>query len=205
MDRSTSVVLPPDALRTPDGAPAVLLTRTTAGWTVLQPPAGGGRSAAAEGDAGLPLVEAMTLADLVAGELGVHPEPNRQARRAARSGATAESPEEGAESEQLQALRRTVAQLEHALAARVSIERAIGVLAERHDTPPRQAFERLRQQARNSGRSAADLAVEVLDSLAPPAPGPTTGRRGADDERAARSEGLLGSAGGDGTPPGAPS
>ncbi|MGY1838335.1 MULTISPECIES: ANTAR domain-containing protein [unclassified Modestobacter] len=194
-------MLPPDALRTPDGAPAVLLTRTTGGWLVLQPSAGGGRPTAAEGDAGLPLVEAMTLADLVAGELGVHPEPDRQARRAARSGAAAADAEDGAGSEELQGLRRTVTQLEHALAARVSIERAIGVLAERHDIPPREAFQTLRQQARSSGRSAADLALEVLASLAPESPG----HPGADGGRAGRQPRVLGSAGTDAPAPGAPS
>ncbi|MGY1857843.1 ANTAR domain-containing protein [Modestobacter sp. SYSU DS0290] len=183
--RSTSIVVPPDALRTSDGSPAVLLTRTTAGWTVLRPQPGGGRPAAGEGDAGLPLVEAMTLADLVAGELGVQPEPDRRSRRAARSGATSPAAEDGAPSEELLALRRTVAQLEHALAARVSIERAIGVLAERHDTPPREAFEQLRRQARSSGRSAQDLALEVLATLAPEASAdrPTPGLGSAGDDR----------------------
>jgi len=63
------------------------------------------------------------------------------------------------------ALERTVAQLEHALAARVSTERAIGVLAERHSTSPRAAFETLRRDARSQGRPVADLAREVLDGL----------------------------------------
>ncbi|MGY1751351.1 ANTAR domain-containing protein [Modestobacter sp. SYSU DS0511] len=198
-------MLPPEALRTPDGAPAVLLTRTTAGWTVLQPPAGVGQSAGAEGDTGLPLVEAMTLADLVAGELGVRPEPDRQARRAARSGAAPAAAEGSAETEEVQALRRTIAQLEHALAARVSIERAIGVLAERHDAPPREAFEQLRQQARSSGRSAADLALEVLASLSPEPPHPAPGRRGAHDDGAGRAPHVLGSSGTDAPAPGAPS
>jgi hypothetical protein len=62
-------------------------------------------------------------------------------------------------------LERTVAQLEHALAARVSTERAIGVLAERHGTGARAAFESLRQDARSQGRPVAELAREVLHSL----------------------------------------
>jgi hypothetical protein len=63
-------------------------------------------------------------------------------------------------------LERTVAQLEHALAARVSTERAIGVLAERHGTSARAAFETLRREARSHGRPVAEVAREVLDSLA---------------------------------------
>jgi hypothetical protein len=66
------------------------------------------------------------------------------------------------------ALERTVAQLEHALAARVSTERAIGVLAERNATTPRAAFESLRREARSSGRPIADLAREVLAGLEQP-------------------------------------
>jgi AmiR/NasT family two-component response regulator len=63
------------------------------------------------------------------------------------------------------ALERTVAQLEHALAARVTTERAIGVLAERHGTTPRSAFEGMRREARSQGRPVAELAREVLDTL----------------------------------------
>ena len=63
------------------------------------------------------------------------------------------------------ALERTVAQLEHALAARVSTERAIGVLAERHGISARSAFESLRGDARSQGRPVAELAREVLDGL----------------------------------------
>jgi len=47
----------------------------------------------------------------------------------------------------------------------VSIERAIGVLAERHGTTPREAFEELRRRARSQGRPAHELATEVLDGL----------------------------------------
>jgi hypothetical protein len=77
------------------------------------------------------------------------------------------------------ALERTVAQLEHALAARVSTERAIGVLAERHGTSARVAFETLRKEARSTGRPVAELAREVLDCLAAddtPDSGPTSPR-----------------------------
>jgi hypothetical protein len=66
-----------------------------------------------------------------------------------------------------------VAQLEHALAARVSTERAIGVLAERHGLSLRDAFESLRQSARSQGRPVAELAREVLDGLTERLPSPS--------------------------------
>ncbi|WP_222194046.1 ANTAR domain-containing protein [Modestobacter italicus] len=166
--RPVAVQLPTGVLRSPSGDTAVVVVRTAGGWTVLT--AGPEDAATAgrcpEGSA-LPLVEAMSLADLVAGELGATPEPDRQARRAARNGSTAaaDEPAPDPRDAELTALRRTVAQLEHALAARVSIERAIGVLAERHGSTPREAFEELRGQARSQGRPAADLAAEVLDGL----------------------------------------
>jgi ANTAR domain len=176
--------LPDDVVRTPAGEPAVVLVRTARGWSVV--PAAG-----TEPREPLPLVEAMSLADLLAEEAGVTPEPGRPARLAARgNGGPAEQPEaEDPRDAELATLRRTVGQLEHALAARVSIERAIGVLAERHGTAPRAAFERLRGEARSQGRPVAELAREVLESLGcadagpvPSAPrwstgGPETSRR----------------------------
>jgi hypothetical protein len=80
------------------------------------------------------------------------------------------------------ALERTVAQLEHALAARVATERAIGVLAERTGVSPRTAFESLRRDARSSGRPVHELAREVLESLAGPA---NAGPADAEPEQAA--------------------
>ena len=62
----------------------------------------------------------------------------------------------------------TVAQLEHALAARVRVEQAIGVLAERHRLRPRQAFELLRTVARSGGRRVIEIAQTVVDSAANP-------------------------------------
>ncbi|MEU2347534.1 ANTAR domain-containing protein [Modestobacter sp. NPDC049651] len=169
--------LPEDVLRTPAGAPAAVVVRTPGGWRVLSATDAG---EAFPGVEPMPLVEAMTLADLVAQELGSDPEPDRQARRAARGG---EAPETAADPRDVEIaeLRRTVAQLEHALAARVSIERAIGVLAERHSTTPREAFDQLRRRARSAARPAAELAREVLDGLAPtqphpPVPGPREAR-----------------------------
>jgi ANTAR domain len=65
-------------------------------------------------------------------------------------------------------LQVTVAQLEHALSARVRVEQAIGVLAERHRLRPRQAFELLRSVARASGRRVMEVATEVVDSATNP-------------------------------------
>ncbi|MFQ1001559.1 ANTAR domain-containing protein [Modestobacter sp. SSW1-42] len=156
------VVFPPEAVHGPSGGPAALVVRTTRGWAVLSGDRDAGPPAEADG---LTLVEAMTLADLLASELGAGPEPDRASRRAARTGAAPAAEAVDPRDAEIAALRRTVAQLEHALAARVSIERAIGVLAERHGCTPREAFEELRGRARSQGRPAAALAVEVLDGL----------------------------------------
>jgi hypothetical protein len=166
-------VLPSDVVCTPAGRPAVLVVRTGRGWTVLCATAESDWTEAQgllPGDGQpLSLIEAMSLADLVAAELGVTPEPDRRARRAARTGAGPEPasdvPDVDPRDAEIAVLRRTVGQLEHALAARVSIERAIGVLAERHGTTPREAFEELRRRARSQGRPAHELATEVLAGL----------------------------------------
>jgi hypothetical protein len=147
-----------------DVAPApavdVTVTRTATGWSVIAP-----TGVDEVGD----LLEGMTLADLVTEELGGSVDPDRSARRSARGPAvdapTASGEPHPAEA-RIAALERTVAQLEHALAARVSTERAIGVLAERHGTCPRDAFESLRRSARKQGRAVVELAREVLDGLA---------------------------------------
>ncbi|MCZ2829656.1 ANTAR domain-containing protein [Modestobacter sp. VKM Ac-2986] len=193
MRRPIPVAFPPGVLHGPSGGPAAVVVRTTRGWAVLS----GDRHATPEPEPadvvrdGLTLVEAMTLADLLTSELGAGPEPDRASRRAARATAggagldPADAPDP--RDAELAALRRTVGQLEHALAARVSIERAIGVLAERHGTTPRAAFEDLRGRARSQGRPATDLAAEVLDGLplrpASPRPGdpdPTAPERSAE-------------------------
>ena len=158
---------PPKGLDRPAGphlAPAptlpgervdVSVTRTASGWAVVTPT---GTSAVDD------LVEGMSLADLIAEEHGTQLEPDRSTRRSARGPAEGSSPGNPADA-RVAALERTVAQLEHALAARVSTERAIGVLAERHGTTPRSAFEGLRREARSQGRPVSELAREVLDTL----------------------------------------
>jgi hypothetical protein len=62
----------------------------------------------------------------------------------------------------------TVAQLEHALAARVRVEQAIGVLAERHRLRPREAFDLLRKASRSRGTRVTELAQDVVASTANP-------------------------------------
>ena len=161
VSRVTAGSAPDDVVRTSAGEPAFVITRTTRGWAVVTP---AGTEQAAD------LVEAMSLADLIAEDLGASPEPGRDARRAAR-GAVTDDPGADPRDQQLAALQRSVGQLEHALAARVSVERAIGVLAVRRGSDPRDAFEQLRREARSSGRPVHDLAREVLSDLgtAPPA------------------------------------
>ena len=110
------------------------------------------------------LTSAMVLADLLASELtpGGRPARNDQAL------------------DELGQLRLSVKQLEHALAARVVVEQAIGVLTERQGSSPRNAFERLRKTARSRGRKVHDLAREVVMSANDPAvplPPELAGRR----------------------------
>jgi hypothetical protein len=151
--------------------PFVALTRTARGWAVQSP---AGTEPAAD------LVEGLSLADLVAEEFGVLTEPDRTARRSARGHGGPDADAVDPVQARVADLERTVAQLEHALAARVSIERAIGVLAERHGCSPRNAFESLRRDARSHGRPVAELAREVLDGL--------TGEAAPADDRASGAE-----------------
>ena len=116
------------------------------------------------GDRTEDLTSAMVLADLLAAEI-------TPAGRPAKS----EVP-----LDELAQLRLSVKQLEHALAARVTVEQAIGVLTERQGSSPRDAFERLRKVARSRGRKVHDLAREVVQSAsdhAVPLPPELAGRR----------------------------
>jgi hypothetical protein len=74
----------------------------------------------------------------------------------------------GKEVDEAARLAVTVAQLEHALATRVRVEQAIGVLAERHRLRPREAFDLLRGAARSRGRRITEMAQEVVSSAANP-------------------------------------
>jgi hypothetical protein len=120
-----------------DTSGAVVVRRSGQGWRV------GGEQAA-------DLTSAMVLADLLAADLGAPPVPPAGPR----------SPEK----DEAARLAVTVAQLEHALAARVRVEQAIGVLAERHRLRPRQAFELLRGVARSRGLRVLAVAENVVDS-----------------------------------------
>ena len=60
-------------------------------------------------------------------------------------------------------LNEKVEQLESALERRALIERAKGILMERHGIDDRRAFELLREHARSSGRRVLDIAQAVLD------------------------------------------
>lgn len=99
------------------------------------------------------LTSAMVLADLLATELAPGARPAKSE----------------AQLDEVGQLRMSVKQLEHALAARVVVEQAIGVLTERQHSSPRQAFERLRKVARSRGRKVHDLSREIVLSATDPA------------------------------------
>jgi hypothetical protein len=94
----------------------------------------------------------MVLADLLAVDVGAPVQP----------------PKPPSEEDEAARLAVTVAQLEHALSARVRVEQAIGVLAERHRLRPRQAFDLLRSVARSGGRRVIEVSEAVVDSATNP-------------------------------------
>lgn len=111
------------------------------------------------------LTSAMVLADLLAGDLG-SPAIPVVAVPAGPSAVTGRA--QGVEADEAARLAVTVAQLEHALSARVRVEQAIGVLAERHRLRPRQAFDLLRNVARSRGQKVIEIAEAVVDSTSNP-------------------------------------
>jgi hypothetical protein len=124
----------------------VVIRRTSAGWRV-------------EGSfPGLPtdtvdeLGHALALADLLAEATVPGPRPPR--------------PADGLD--EVARLRASVRQLEHALASRVVVEQAIGVLTERWRVAPRDAFEQLRRITRSRGLRIHDMARQVIDSCTDP-------------------------------------
>ena len=169
----------------PADAPDVaVLRRTPAGWSV------------GEEDAG-DLTCAMVLADLIAAELpdpaaevsdylGLGPSGDAAASggpagtgtpaaadaasRPAAADPAAPSDQAGDEDspDEARRLRATVRQLERALAVRIRVEQAIGILAERHRVRPRQAFEQLRAAARGRGQRVIDIAGDVVASATNP-------------------------------------
>jgi len=111
----------------------VVVRRSEAGWQVA-------------GEETADLTSAMVLADLLAVDMGAPPQPPKQV----------------SEEDEAARLAVTVAQLEHALTARVRVEQAIGVLAER------QAFDLLRKVARSAGRRVVEVSETVVDSASNP-------------------------------------
>jgi ANTAR domain len=123
------------------------------------------------------LTSAMVLADLLAADHAVAGQsaPRSAASpQSAPSGAPATSAPPAAsspaqdEADEAARLAVTVAQLEHALASRVTVEQAIGVLAERHRLRPREAFGLLRSAARSRGLRLTEIAKDVVSSAANP-------------------------------------
>ena len=126
------------------------------------------------------LISAMVLADLLAADLGppaprpaAPPNESSAGQSSANESSASESSageSDAAESDADQAARLavTVAQLEHALTARVRVEQSIGVLAERHRLQPRQAFDLLRQAARSRGQKVVEIAEAVVNSASNP-------------------------------------
>ena len=153
----------------PAVAEDAVVRRTADGWRV--------------GTDDLPdLTCAMVLADLLAAELPTDIQPAIPAASGMQAAAADGRPTrkrggrhsagpDGAPptmEEEAHRLRTTVGQLEHALTARIRVEQAIGVLAERHRIRPRQAFEQLRTAARNRGRRVIDIAADVVASATNP-------------------------------------
>jgi hypothetical protein len=123
----------------------IVVRRSDQGWQV------GGEQAT-------DLTSAMVLADLLAADLGAGAAPSAARPR----------PAPASEADEAARLAVTVAQLEHALVARVRVEQAIGVLAERHRLRPREAFDLLRSVARSGGERVIDVAENVVHSASNP-------------------------------------
>ena len=119
------------------------------------------------------LTSAMVLADLLAADLAPPGSaPPGTAASSTQASTTdgdttrrhARPMNEAVEADEAARLAVTVTQLEHALTARVRVEQAIGVLAERHRLRTRDAFDLLRNAARSRGRRVIDIADDVVNS-----------------------------------------
>src|SRR4051794_3604407 len=124
-----------------DSAASVRVRRTATGWQVE--PLSGTVEQVED------LTTGMALADLLTPDLVPPSRPPRSSEALDEAGQ----------------LKVQVSQLQHALAARVIVEQAIGVLAERLGVPPRDAFERLRKLSRSRGQKVHDLARMVVASV----------------------------------------
>ena len=125
----------------------VVIRRTSTGWRVE------GAFPTLPTDTVDDLGHALVLADLLAEGTVPGPRP----------------PRPPGEVDEVTRLRASVRQLEHALASRVVVEQAIGVLSERWRVAPRDAFEQLRRVTRSHGLRIHDLAKQVIESSADPA------------------------------------
>jgi hypothetical protein len=121
------------------------------------------------------LTSAMVLADLFAADHATGDDTRRKAADAQTAPAVRNTAvrntagrNHGKEVDEAARLAVTVTQLEHALASRVRVEQAIGVLAERHRLRPREAFDLLRGAARSQGRRVTEIAQDVVASAANP-------------------------------------
>jgi ANTAR domain len=113
------------------------------------------------------LTSAMVLADLLAADLASSDAASGGPAGAAPAGPPKAAPTPArplGEADEAARLAVTVAQLEHALTARVRVEQAIGVLAERHRLRTRDAFDLLRSAARRRGRRVTEVAEDVVSS-----------------------------------------
>lgn len=145
----TSVSVGPEALSLLHALSAVISAHVETG-TVVRRSASGWQVGATDD---LDLTSAMSLADLLAEDVGVPARPVR--------------PDDGPANE-TERLRLAVGQLEHALAARVTVEQSIGVLTERLGISPRAAFEQLRKSSRTRGLRVHDVARDVVASATDP-------------------------------------
>ncbi len=145
-----------DAETTQRGGPELLVVRRSGqGWQV-------GPEETAD------LTSAMVLADLLAADLGSPAVPLPAGPPTLSQGGQGGQGGQGDEADEAARLAVTVTQLEHALVARVRVEQAIGVLAERHRLRPRQAFDLLRNVARSRGEKVIEIAEAVVDSTSNP-------------------------------------
>lgn len=144
------------------GPGAVVVRKAEHGWVV------GGENVS-------DLTSAMVLADLFAadlpaGDLAIGDGTRRRSAGAQTAPAVEDTAvrHHGKEADEVARLAVTVTQLEHALASRVRVEQAIGVLAERYRLRPREAFDLLRGAARSQGRRVTEIAQDVVASAANP-------------------------------------
>ena len=147
-----------DGSRGPDSGPDdVVVRKVGRGWVV------GGENVS-------DLTSAMVLADLFAADHAAGDDTRRTAagERTAPAVSNTAAANHGKEADEAARLAVTVTQLEHALASRVRVEQAIGVLAERHRLRPREAFDLLRGAARSQGRRVTEIAQDVVASAANP-------------------------------------